>query len=100
MSDVFRDQDGLYNSLATFALEGKTIVFDRTENRQVMWLDGVLPLPPGSLIELYDEHRQIHGEATVQRVRLTAAAGTVGAQVCLDCVVTGWWERQDGPSDR
>lgn len=70
----------------------ETLVFDLENQRQVMWLEGSHVLPPGSLIELYNERNHSHGTATVQRVRLLAEPkGTT--TVCLDCEVDErWWD--------
>ena len=76
-------------------IEDTTIVFDRAEGRQVMRLNGLVTLPPGSLVELY-QAPNVHGTAVVDQVRLCAAAGDVGVYVCLDVTVqSGWWEAVD-----
>lgn len=82
-------------------VEPQTLVFDLAEQRQVLWLEGQLPLPVGTLIELFDPDLDIHSSARVTRVRLLSAAGKVGAQVCLDCDVDAtWWDRHDEAANR
>jgi hypothetical protein len=82
----------------THPVDGRTLVFDSDRGRQVMFLDGVLPLPPGSVVELFrDRPTPVHGTATVVQVRLcNAVPGVVGAYVTLDCRVSeGWWAAYD-----
>lgn len=63
---------------------GQTLVNDVKRDKQVLWIEGVLVLPVGSVIELGDPLRS----AKVVRVRLLAPAlpqNTV--RVCLDVEV-------------
>lgn len=78
----------------TLSLEGTTLVMDTATQRQVMWIDGVLPLAVGTEIELAEiDDGLLHCLAIVTGVRLLAAAGSVGVQLCVDCTVPQeWWE--------
>lgn len=81
------------NGVPTHGIDAQTLVYDKGNEAQVMWLDGALPLPTGSVIELYKEGgKPMHGNATVTGVRLLAATGASAAQVCLDVEVSNGWE--------
>jgi hypothetical protein len=73
------------------ALRPETFVHDRARNRQIMRIQGVIPLPIGAEIELYDPNVR----ATVVGVRLLAGSAHVPVVVCLDVDVpeTYWEER-------
>ncbi|PZE69313.1 hypothetical protein DEJ27_08495 [Curtobacterium sp. MCPF17_018] len=80
----------------TFPLNDQTLVFDVDRQRQVAYLDGRLPLPLASTIELYDEATNSHGTATVVGVRLLNGTADVPNQLCLDVTVEDrWWARFD-----
>ncbi len=91
----YLDDAGEY-AAPTASIESRTLIFDRANNRQVMWLEGTHSLPPGTFIELFDADRGIHGEAVVERMRVLASAGRVPATLCADVAVTHWWEAQLG----
>lgn len=79
-----------------FPLNDRTLVFDVERQRQVAWLDGRLPLPSGSQVELFDPDTSTYGTATVTGIRLLAGSGNTPNQVCLDCTVDDrWWKRFD-----
>lgn len=82
------------NDVSTVTIASKTLVYDKGNEAQVMWLEGSVALPVGSQIELYSERGfPHHGTATVKGVRLLAAATpTSSAQICLDVSVTDGWE--------
>lgn len=61
-------------------LDPRTLVFDRERQRQVMWIEGVVPLPVGAVIELASPNVN----AEVVGVRLIAGTATIPATVCLD----------------
>ncbi|HZS41960.1 MAG TPA: hypothetical protein VFF06_34255 [Polyangia bacterium] len=61
----------------TVKLDHQTLVFDLGKNQQVMWIDGVVTLPVGSVIELTNPNVN----AVVERVRLLAG---IPVCVCLD----------------
>jgi hypothetical protein len=97
MADAPTYLDGAGEYVApTASIEDRTLIFDRANNRQVMWLAGTHSLPPGTFIELFDAERGIHGEAVVERMRVLASAGRVPATLCADVAVTHWWEAQLG----
>lgn len=92
---TYLDDAGEYTA-PTASIEDRTLIFDRANNRQVMWLEGTHSLPPGTFIELFDAERGIHGEAVVERMRVLASAGRVPATLCADVAVTHWWEAHLG----
>jgi hypothetical protein len=70
------------------ALGPRTLVHDRTSNRQVMWIAGVVVLPIGAQVELGEPNENV----TVVGVRWLA--GDPGV-VCIDVEVPGsWWDAQ------
>ena len=70
-------------------LRPETFVHDRARNRQIMRIQGVVPLPIGAEIELYDPNVT----ATVVGVRLLAGSTHVPVVVCLDVEVPeAYWE--------
>jgi hypothetical protein len=70
-------------------LRPETFVHDRARNRQIMRIEGVVPLPIGAEIELYDPDVK----ATVIGVRLLAGSAHVPVVVCLDVEVpAAYWE--------
>lgn len=67
-----------------YALVRETLVYDVKNSRQLMWIDGVLPLPVGAEIELVNPNVS----ATVVRVRLLAApTPSDPVRLCLDVEV-------------
>lgn len=81
-------------------LEGTTIVHDKTIGRNVLWIDGVVTLPVGAVVELHDPETLTNANAPVIGVRLLCAAGSIGPQVCIDVAVPEgeWWEKVGGVS--
>jgi hypothetical protein len=73
------DDDG-QPIVPTVGLAGRTLVYDRERDRQVMWINGVLVLPVGAVIELTEPN--VH--AVVEGARLLAGHSEVAAMVCLD----------------
>ncbi|MCD6032230.1 MAG: hypothetical protein K0S78_4412 [Thermomicrobiales bacterium] len=72
-------------------LRPETFVHDRARNLQVMRIQGVVPLPIGAEIELYDPNVK----ATVVGVRLLAGSDHVPVAVCLDVdVPEAYWEER------
>ena len=72
-------------------LRPETFVHDRVRNRQIMRIQGVVPLPIGAEIELYDPNVR----ATVVGVRLLAGSAHVPVVVCLDVdVPEAYWEER------
>lgn len=62
-------------------LDGRTLVFDKSANSQLLWIDGVVVLPVGSLIQLAAPNR----DAVVVGIRFWA---TREATVILDCEIS------------
>jgi hypothetical protein len=91
-------------TVRTDPIEPKTMVFDLARQREVILLDGILPLPVGSVIELFDQEGSRHADAVVTAVRLLASNHArprrvgprwFGAQLCLDCEVEArWWDNR------
>lgn len=78
----------------TWPINGKTLVFDPENNRQVTEFDGQLILPIGSTIELYNPDNNAHGTATVIGVRVLNGTAQVPNQICLDVEVEDrWWDK-------
>jgi hypothetical protein len=72
------------------ALRPETFVHDRARNLPVMRIQGVVLLPVGAEIELFNPNVN----ATVVGVRLLAGNDRVPVAVCLDVVVPeAYWER-------
>ena len=71
-------------------LDSRTLVFDRARNQPVLWLQGVLVLPVGALIELTDPDAQ----AYVVGVRLLAGKPMT---LCLDVEVPHRYWYPDQP---
>ena len=70
-------------------LRPETFVHDRARDLQVMRIQGIVPLPIGAEIELYDPNVN----ATVVGVRLLAGSAHVPVVVCLDVEVPeAYWE--------
>jgi hypothetical protein len=66
-------------------LDNRTLIFDRATQRQVAWIDGVVPLPVGTVIQLGNPNV----DAVVATVRFWAAATST---VILDCdVPDAYW---------
>ena len=70
-----------------FGIAPETIIWDVAADQLVMVVDGAVPLPPGSLIELSRPGSTGLAHATVKRVRLLAPSGVDGMRVRLDCEV-------------
>jgi hypothetical protein len=66
-------------------IRARTLVFDRARQRQVMWIDGLVPLPVGTEVEL--SHPNV--SARVINVRILASVPNVMPYLtlCLDCEV-------------
>lgn len=61
-------------------LDKRTLVYDRSRKRQVLWIQGAVILPVGATVELIAPHVS----AEVVGVRLLIADTSQPAQVCLD----------------
>ncbi len=57
------------------------MVFDRARQEQVMWIEGLVPVPVGTEVELLNPNVN----ARVANVRILA--GKVNVTLCLDCEV-------------
>lgn len=93
---MFVDKEGMHTT-PTLALDGRTLIFDRKRNMQVMRLDGVVVLPVGAEIELVEPNVN----ARVTGVRLLAGKPTTDesegfpASGCLDVEVPAeWWKKK------
>jgi hypothetical protein len=75
-------------------IEPRTLVFDRERQRQVMWIDGLVPLPVGTEVELLDPNVS----ARVINIRLLASVPNITPSVlCLDCEVPPeYWGEASG----
>ena len=71
-------------------LDGRTLIFDAVTQNAVMWIDGVVLLPVGALVQLGPPNV----DAPVTSVRLQAGTKTGSALVVLDVEVpAGYWDR-------
>ena len=87
---IHRNTDVEYHA-PVHELRPETFVHDRARNRQIMGIQGVVPLPIGAEIELYDPNVR----ATVVGVRLLAGSAHVPVVVCLDVEVPeAYWEER------
>jgi hypothetical protein len=87
---ILRSHDVEYHA-PVHELRPETFVHDRARNRQIMRIQGVVPLPIGAEIELYDPNVK----ATVIGVRLLAGSAHVPVVVCLDVdVPEAYWEER------
>ena len=87
---IHRNTDVEYHA-PVHELRLETFVHDRVRNRQIMRIQGVVPLPIGAEIELYDPNVR----ATVVGVRLLAGSAHVPVVVCLDVEVPeAYWEER------
>ena len=85
---IHRNTDVEYHA-PVHELRPETFVHDRARNRQIMRIQGVVPLPIGAEIELYNPNVK----ATVVGVRLLAGSAHVPVVVCLDVEVPEtYWE--------
>jgi hypothetical protein len=72
-------------------LDNRTLVFDRSENREVMWIDKLLALPIGAEIELDDSGLR----AKVVSVRLVAGTASRPMVLRLDVEAPfDYWRRR------
>lgn len=83
--------DDLENELSeqstpTYDVENRTLVFDKANNTHVMWLNGVVPLPVGTEIQLGRLPDKL-GTAIVEGVRLLPGSKTTPTTLTLDCSV-------------
>ena len=78
--DVSTSHEGQKQRPQKRALDGRTLVFDEDQNQQVMWIEAVLPLPVGSVLELHDPRRN----AEVSHIRLLLTPDNEAAVLCLD----------------
>jgi len=75
--------------IPTLPVDNRTLLFDVNSHQQVMWLEGVVNLPVGAVVELAYPNE----DATVVGVRLLA--GPTSALLCLDLdVPEQWWEER------
>ena len=87
---IHRNPDVEYHA-PVHELRPETFVHDRARNQQIMRIQGVVPLPIGAEIELYDPNVT----ATVVGVRLLAGSAHVPVVVCLDVEVPeAYWEER------
>ena len=69
-------------------LDGRTLIFDVVTQKAVMWIDGVVSVPIGALVQLGPPNV----DAPVVSVRLQAGKETGSALVVLDVEVpAGYW---------
>jgi hypothetical protein len=97
---IHRNADVEYHA-PVHELRPETFVHDRARNRQIMRIQGVVPLPIGAEIELVNPDVN----ATVVGVRLLAGSDHVPVAVCLDVEVPeAYWEEREvldpAPSSR
>lgn len=77
----------------TLPLDGRTLIFDTISSEQVLWIEGVVPLPVGATIQLGPPNVDVK----VVRVRLLAGRNTRSALVCLDVAVpAAYWGEGEG----
>ena len=81
------------NTVPSYAVASKTLVFDVENNAQVMWLDGVIPLPVGTEIQLHSDTQPHVGTATVTGLRLMPGNDRVDTMLSLDVSVSDGWEK-------
>jgi hypothetical protein len=87
---IHRNEDVEYHA-PVHDLRPETFVHDRARNRQIMRIQGVVPLPIGAEIELVTPKVN----ATVVGVRLLAGSDHVPVAVCLDVEVPeAYWEER------
>src|SRR5215217_4056512 len=87
---IHRNADVEYHA-PVHELRPETFVHDRARNRQIMRIQGVVPLPIGAEIELYNPNVK----ATVVGVRLLAGSAHVPVVICLDVdVPEAYWEER------
>ncbi|KNH21883.1 hypothetical protein ACU18_02000 [Arthrobacter sp. ZBG10] len=58
----------------------------------MMWLEGFINLPLGSVIQLHSKTAPIAGEATITGVTLLAGDETRPLTLRLDCNVSAGWD--------
>jgi hypothetical protein len=53
----------------------QTLIMDAGSQRQLLWIDGLVPLPVGARVELNRPHRAVAVDGVVTSVRLWGAEG-------------------------
>src|SRR5829696_3866192 len=87
---IHQNEDVEYHA-PVHELRPETFVYDRARNRQIMRIQGIVPLPIGAEIELYNPDVS----ATVVGVRLLTGSEHVPVAVCLDVdVPEAYWEER------
>ncbi|WP_435080276.1 toll/interleukin-1 receptor domain-containing protein [Clavibacter michiganensis] len=83
----------LYEGGATpnLPVSNRTLIFDIARDLQVGFLEGRLPLPPGSHIELLDSHAGLTTTVVVKKVRIGASFRGAPGHLILDCEVDEQW---------
>jgi hypothetical protein len=78
-------------STPNLPVSNRTLIFDIARDLQVGFLEGRLPLPPGSHIELLDGHAGLTTTVIVKKVRIGASFRGAPGHVILDCEVDEQW---------
>lgn len=73
-------------------VEQRTLVWDTAAQTQVMWLEGFINLPVGSVVQLHSKTQPVAGEAIVTGVTLLAGDENRDLTLRLDCEVSEGWE--------
>jgi hypothetical protein len=74
-------------------LDGRTLIMDAVTQHQVMWIDGVVSLPVGAVIQLGPPNV----DAPVVAVRLQAGKNTRSALLVLEVEVpAAYWDVESG----
>lgn len=80
------------DEVSLLGMSARTLVFDRPQQRQVMWIEGVVVLPVGAEVELVSPNVNVQ----VVGIRLLAGTTTWPVQVCLDVQVPAvYWDEHD-----
>ena len=70
-------------------LDPRTLIFDHKTDQQVMWIDGILPLPVGATIHL--THSTV--DAVVVAIRLLPGSDQTAVTLCLHVAVPShYWQ--------
>ncbi|MFJ6028790.1 hypothetical protein ACIQCN_15125 [Pseudarthrobacter sp. NPDC092424] len=72
-------------------VDERTLIWDAAEHTQVMWLEGFINLPVGSVIQLQSSTAPTSGEATVTGATLLAGDENRPLTLRLDCEVSEGW---------